>query len=273
MALGFEIAARLAQLRHRSRNRLMAGKALPKGGEIEGKRIGGHLVSGSSHLQQFYEAYFSSPEEKCVIQVGANDGIMCDPLRRFLAPSRNQNLRVVLIEPIPFYFNRLQALYADYPNISVRNAACGATTGRAPLYFIEPDVADQMNGDGPRNNWAHGQGSFDRSIIEYWIERNRFRGEDYVRNIGIYYDSIKSLDVDICRLADVELSQAHENLLVVLDVQGFEFDVIRGIDWSHPPAYIVFEDDLDKSGPIDKYLDSKGYTYLCGRTDRVYVSS
>ena len=53
-----------------------------------------------------------------MIQVGANDGIMCDPLRRYLAPTRGQELHAVLIEPIPFYFQRLQDLYAGYPNIS-----------------------------------------------------------------------------------------------------------------------------------------------------------
>jgi hypothetical protein len=47
--------------------------------------------------------------------------------------------------------------------------------------------------------------------------------------------------------------------------------VIRGIDWSHPPAYIVVEDYLNEASPIDKYLIARGYFYLCGRVDKVYV--
>ncbi len=233
--------------------------------------IGTRRLTRSSSLADFYEAYFNSGKRARVIQVGANDGIMCDPLRRYLVHSTNQNVRAALIEPIPFYHAKLLKLYADYPNITVVNAACGVSRGRAPLYFIEPSVADQMNGDGPRNNWAHGQGSFDPNVVKYWIERNKFRGEDYVRNIDNYIRAIKSIDVEIVRLSDIEMSDDNDNLLLVIDVQGFELNVIRGIDWSRPPAYIVVEDDLNKAGPIDKYLGAKGYFFLCGRIDKVYV--
>ena len=175
---------------------------------------------------------------------------MYDPLRRYLVHGKTQNIRATLIEPIPFYYTKLSKLYADYPNVTVVNAACGASRGRAPLYFIEPSVADQMNGDGPPDNWAHGQGSFDPSVIKYWIERNKFRGEDYVRNIDNYIEAIRSLEVEIIRLSDIEMSCQNDNLLLVIDVQGFELDVIRGVDWNHPPAYIVLEDDLKKRVPL-----------------------
>ena len=235
-------------------------------------RIGNRVIGPSNSVGDFYAAYFGSPAEKCLVQVGANDGIMCDPLRRYLAPSRQQqNFRAVLIEPIPFYCDRLRTLYADYPNITVINAACGAAAGSAPLYYIDPAVADRMNGNGPANDWAHGQGSFDRAVVEYWIERNRFRGEDYVREIDTFHAAIRSIDVSIMRLADVPLFQHGRNILVVMDVQGFEFDVIRGIAWNFPPSFIVFEDDLKKSDAIGAYLAERGFTYLCGRTDKVYM--
>jgi FkbM family methyltransferase len=43
-------------------------------------------------------------------------------------------------------------------------------------------------------------------------------------------DWISSLDVEIIRLSDIEMSAQNDNLLVNIDVQGFELDVIRGID-------------------------------------------
>jgi FkbM family methyltransferase len=233
--------------------------------------IGTRRLTRQSSLRDFYDAYFSSGKHARLIQVGANDGVMCDPLRRYLARDGERNIRAVLVEPVPFYYAKLGDLYAGYPNITVLNVACGASRGRAPLYFIEPSVADQMNGDGPSNNWAHGQGSFDRNVVEYWIERNRFRGEDYVRNMARYLQSIVAIDVEIIRLAEIEMSGENDNLLLVIDVQGFELDVIRGIDWSHPPAYIIVEDDLNKAGPIGKYLSARGYFYLCGRIDKVFV--
>jgi len=92
-----------------------------------------------------------------------------------------------------------------------------------------------------------------------------------VRNIDHYIESIISVDVEIIPLSDIEMSGQNDNLFLNIDVQGFELDVIRGIDWSYPPAYIVVEDYLNEASPIDKYLIARGYFYLCGRVDKVYV--
>jgi FkbM family methyltransferase len=229
------------------------------------------MIRRSSPPGEFYHGYFASSEPKSLIQIGANDGVMCDPLRPYLACSKESNVRALLIEPVPFYCDKLRALYEGYPNISVMQVACGAAPGRMPLFFVEPATADQMNGGGPANDWAHGQGSFDRKIVQYWIERNRFRGKDYVRNIDTYHSSIVSTDVDVVRLADIEMSKDYENLLVVIDVQGFEVSVVRGIDWDCPPAFIVFEDDMGKAGQVEPYLTERGYSHLCGRNDKVYI--
>lgn len=268
-----KVAAKMERLHQKVQLRRSAAKVTSQGNYTETICVGSCMVGPSNDIEEFYHAYFAIPQEpKCVVQVGANDGIMCDPLRKYLVGSRNENTQAVLIEPIPFYFERLKCLYADYPNITLLNVACGAIRGSAPLYFIDPDVADQMNGSGPPNNWAHGQGSFDKDIVRYWIERNRFRGDDYVDNVDFYHASIRSIMVPIVRLADLEILQSRGNKLLAIDVQGFEMDVIQGIDWSHPPTYIVFEDDLNRASSIDKYLGSKGYAHLCGTKEKLYTS-
>ena len=271
MAWRFQIPLRITELCRKARREVPGARTGSNREDAVCAWIGTRMLTRLSSLRDFYEAYFSSGKEARVIQVGANDGIMCDPLRGFLVHSTNQNIGAVLVEPIPFYYTKLRDLYVDYPNITVLNVACGTSGGRAPLYFIEPSVADQMNGDGPPNDWAHGQGSFDPDVVKYWIERNRFRGEDYVRNMDHYIESIISVDVKIIRLSDIEMSSQNDNLLLNIDVQGFELDVINGVDWSHPPAYIVVEDYLNEASPIDKYLTARGYFYLCGRVDKVYV--
>ena len=273
MAWRFQIPSRVAELCRKARRDVRGARSGSNIGNDVCAWIGTRRLTRSSSLRDFYEAYFSSGKQARVIQVGANDGIMCDPLRRFLVHGTSQDIRAVLVEPIPFYCTKLRNLYADYPNITVLNVACGAVCGRAPLYFIEPSVADQMNGDGPPNDWAHGQGSFDAKLVKYWIERNRFRGDHYVRNMDNYIDSIISIDVEIIRLSDIEMSSQNDNLLLNIDVQGFELDVIRGIDWSRPPAYIVVEDYLNEASPIDNYLSARGYFYLCGRIDKVFVQA
>jgi FkbM family methyltransferase len=234
-------------------------------------QIGDVLVGRHDTVDRFYEAYFGSSENKCVIQVGANDGVMCDPLRRFFADIERNDLNAVLIEPIPFYYRKLGQLYTGYEHIALYNAACGARRDTLSLYFIDPDVADEMNGDGPANDWAHGQGSFDRDVVLYWIDRNRFRGPGYVQNIEKYQHSITQIDVDMIRLADLDLAKSNENLLIVIDAQGFELQVISGVDWNFPPAFIVFEDDIGGGdSEIAALLKEKGYFHLCGENDKVF---
>jgi FkbM family methyltransferase len=271
VAWRFQISSGIAKLREKARRGVSGARAASAATDDLCAWVETRMIGRSSSLNDFYEAYFSSTKEKQVIQVGANDGVMCDPLRRFLAKSRDQNICAALIEPVPFYYAKLCDLYRDHPKLTIMNVACGASPARAPLYFIEPSIADKMNGNGPANNWAHGQGSFDRDVVKYWIERNRFRGEDYVRNIDTYLQSIISIDVDIVPLSEIAMSRHNDNLLIVIDVQGFELDVIRGIDWRYPPAYIVLEDDLNKSGPISEYLALQGYSYLCGQNDKLYM--
>jgi hypothetical protein len=73
------------------------------------------------------------------------------------------------------------------------------------------------------------------------------------------------------RLADLDLAKSNENLLIVIDAQGFELQVISGVDWNFPPAFIVFEDDIGGGeSEIAALLKEKGYFHLCGENDKVF---
>jgi hypothetical protein len=126
VAWRFQIPLRIAELCRKARREVPGARTGSNREDALCAWIGTRMLTRLSSLRDFYEAYFSSGKEARVIQVGANDGIMCDPLRRFLVHSTKQNIRAVLVEPIPFYYTKLRDLYADYPNITVLNVACGA---------------------------------------------------------------------------------------------------------------------------------------------------
>lgn len=217
-------------------------------------------------VERFLAAFFASPEPKVVVQVGANDGVQNDPLRAFLVqPGR---YTAVLVEPLPHYARALRTLYEGRPDITIVETALGAQRGEATIYAIAPDVADRMNGAGPANNWAHGQGSFDRDTVIHWIEANRFRGEEYVRNIPAYIAAIQGTSVPVRVAADV--MPPADNLLLCVDVQGREMDVLQGVDWSRPPRYVLYEDDLGQDGAVGRFLQARGYRYVCGEADKVF---
>ena len=64
-----------------------------------------------------------------------------------------------------------------------------------------------MNGDGPFNNWAHGQGSFNLEVVIYWIKKNIFRGKKYIEKIPYFISSIESINVKIIQTKKFYLYQ------------------------------------------------------------------
>lgn len=226
-------------------------------------------VEGSSlpTLFTYLDDIFLSGKVRSVVQIGANDGVQNDPLRKYLeVPS---TLKVQLVEPIPYYVEKLRQLYFGRSDIIVRDVAVGSTESIRELFFIDPEVADDMNGDGPKNDWAHGQGSFDKATVIHWINQNAFRGKKYVDNIDHYVRSITSINVNVVR-TDSLLEKNRCGLLLVIDVQGFESEVLDGIDWMNPPEWVVIEDDLGRSFEYIAYFSKHGYRWVAGEHDKVF---
>jgi FkbM family methyltransferase len=225
------------------------------------------LLGQTDEVENFLYRYFSSGKFKTIVQVGANDGVMCDPLRRFIqSPGK---FEATLVEPIPYYAEKLRQLYKNRSDVKVIQAALGSTDKTETLYFIPPQIADLMNGEGRPNNWAHGQGCFDRDTVVYWIEKNSFRGDDYCRQIPFFISTIDSISIPVMQIR--RIMPKADNLLLVLDVQGFELEVLNGLDWSYPPAFLMLEDDMDKTDTVITFLKSKGYRCLGGKTDKIFV--
>lgn len=211
-------------------------------------------------VDQFLTQLFGSEPRLSILQIGANDGIQSDPLRKFIT-SRG-SFRATLVEPIPAYAGSLRSLYVEREDVQVIEAAAGAETGELNLYYIPDHVALQMNGDGPRNNWAKGQGSFSRAQIVYWIWRNRFRGEAYCVRMPEWIRSIRSLAVPMIRTSDLLPDRAQlSSTLLVVDVQGYEHNVIRGLTLDQLPRWILIEQDTNDLSAA-KLLRELGYTQL-----------
>ena len=101
---------------------------------------------------------FSKHDDLLVIQIGANDGIQNDPLREYLkSPGK---YKAILVEPLPFFIENLNTLYSNRNDIKIIQGAAGCEEDTKTLYYIPNEIAYNMNGDGPPNNWALGQGSF-----------------------------------------------------------------------------------------------------------------
>ena len=125
-----------------------------------------------------------------------------------------------------------------------------------------------MNGDGPQNNWAHGIGSFYKENVVQAIEDNRFRGPEYRACETDYIEAITSCAVDVVPTS--ELLPKHKNLLLVIDVQGYEKFVLDGIDWSFPPRHLIVENWEVGNTDLQDEMAARGYDFIGGKHDLVF---
>src|ERR1043165_5999095 len=72
------------------------------------------------------------------IQVGANDGIVDDPLRDLIV---NNRLHGLLIEPLPDIFTRLKHNYREQSQLLFENVAIVDEPGVVPIHRVRNDVA------------------------------------------------------------------------------------------------------------------------------------
>jgi FkbM family methyltransferase len=73
-----------------------------------------------------------------VIEVGANDGKTGDPAHHFIQSRRR--CKALLIEPVPYLFERLQRNYSRVPGCVPVNVAVGPVLGSASIYYIDPEA-------------------------------------------------------------------------------------------------------------------------------------
>lgn len=180
-----------------------------------------------------------------LLQVGACDGVTEDPVNQHLARG---SFEAVLVEPLSGLIHKLHQTYVNHENVRLEVCAAGAASTQREMFFIPPSVALEMNGQGPENNWALGQGTFSRSVVVCSIFQNAFRGPDYCARIPEWISSISSEYVDVKRTADLAKLLKARPWGLVLDVQGAELEVLRGLDHSDLPDWIYMETDGSSDG-------------------------
>jgi FkbM family methyltransferase len=75
--------------------------------------------------------------ELLVVQIGANDGRMDDPVFDVIGKHR---LPALLVEPLPDAFRQLQAHYASQPQVAFENCAISDQNGEREFYRVRDGV-------------------------------------------------------------------------------------------------------------------------------------
>lgn len=196
-------------------------------------------VESGHPLELVFEILRHSKYPPCIVQVGASDGSLNDPLADFLA---SLECRAVLVEPLPEAFCQLSGRHADRPGILCRQVAIDKVDGKRALYTITDDcpyIGGQLT-------------SFSR---------------DHLLKNGVKPRHIQTIEVPTMPLSRILSDADIERIdLLQVDTEGFDDVIVRmALELSAPPWFINFEHlHLSKKAEanLQRDLRSGGYSWV-----------
>jgi FkbM family methyltransferase len=185
----------------------------------------------SSFMATFGRAY---PDAQ-FIQVGANDGALHDPLRRELV---RRNWRGIMIEPVPYVFERLQQNYRAYDRIALENVAIADSEGELPFYHLAP--AQDRAAEG-LPVWYAALGSFHKDVI--------LSHRDLIPNID---ERLVTRMVPCTTFSALCAKHSITHVdLIQIDTEGHDYEVIKLVDFGRLEPRVVFYEHQHLS-PADR---------------------
>jgi FkbM family methyltransferase len=156
------------------------------------------------------------------VQIGANDGVTHDRLNAFILDG---DWAGILVEPVPYYFQKLQRTYAGRPKLLLENVAIATAESTRDIYRVREGVTHLPA-------WVNGIASLDRQVLlnHKWAIPNI---EDYIVTDQIHCVTLAS----VLRRHKV----AHIDLLAI-DTEGHDYEVIKQVDFhACKPRVITYE--------------------------------
>jgi FkbM family methyltransferase len=190
--------------------------------------------------------------EPIFVKIGANDGITSDPCSDILLG--DSNWKGVLIEPVPYCFDRLKEHFGDARRFHLERVAIGREAGQTDFYYVDAKAKNELP-DLPE--WFDQLGSFDRNHIVKHLD-------------GVLEPFIVQTRVQVSPLSAVlERNRVKNVHLLHVDTEGYDFEIVKSIDFErHAPLSIYAEHKhlrSDEKSEMADFLCDRGYSVRdCG---------
>ena len=208
--------------------------------------------SGEQRFRDCCSALSAKLPEAYFINVGANDGVTGTPAIKILLG--NPNWKGLLIEPVPYCFERLKANFPDARRFMLEQVAVGSKAGRCRMFYVDQGARAQVP---ELPEWYDKLGSFDRAHIS--------------THLGPAIEPfIKEMSVDVCTLTELVarngIPQVH---LLHVDTEGNDLEVLRSLDFSAYRPVMIFTEHMHLSArdkqDMKALLKREGYSVFdCG---------
>jgi len=200
--------------------------------------------AGRKLLSAFSDAY----PRAFFLEVGASDGVTGDHLRPYVLAGEWRGL---MVEPVPYVFERLRHNYAGIDRVALENVAVADHDGVAQFHHFA-EVEDPEPGVAP--DVRHALGSFSRDLVAS-------------HSFPDHESAIVSTEIACTTLQSLLDKHGVGRLdLMVIDTEGYDFEIIRQIDFStYRPRVLVYEDihlSPEDHAECSELLQGLGYELL-----------
>jgi FkbM family methyltransferase len=178
-----------------------------------------------SHFRDYCHFLAAALAEPFFVKVGANDGITGDPCSDILLAATNW--KGLLIEPVPYCFERLKENFKDPGRFHLEQVAIGASNAEESFYYVDSNATHSLPN---LPSWFDQLGSFKREHILKHLD-------------GALEPFIIECTVRVCGLSDVLRRNGVRGVhLLHVDTEGHDYEVLKTLDFAtHSPLSIFVE--------------------------------
>ena len=174
------------------------------------------------------------------VQIGANDGIMNDPIYQFNVANKDVVSGFVL-EPLPDIFEKLVENYKCCQNIKPVNLAIHSTQSEMILHRVKPERASEVP------TFARGVASFNG---DHWKKTTLVPSADFMEQVKVKCVSFSQF---------IKINSINKIDLLLLDTEGYDYEILLSIDFSIvKPKIIRFE-----HGVRNALMSSEQFMLIC----------
>lgn len=197
----------------------------------------------SDRFESLIERYSVETPDFFVLQVGACEGVLGDPIHKWIKKYR---WRGILVEPQKSEFEHLTVTYRDCRDLRLENVAIADTDGTRALYRVRDD---RRNAE-----WQRGVASF--------VRKARFVTEDMFEVEMVPCVTFDAL-LNRYRVARIDLLQ--------IDAEGYDYELLKLFDFRRLRPRLIRYEHVHLP-PSDRracaiYLQRLGYETLEMRFD------
>jgi FkbM family methyltransferase len=160
------------------------------------------------------------------VEIGSNDGSQHDHLRAYIL---DREWTGVMVEPVPYVFERLRRNYEGIDRVALENVAIGERDGELPFHYLE-DASEVERRVLP--GWYDGIGSFSREAVL-----------SHARHIPDLERRLVSRPVPTLTFESLCERHGIGRLdLLLVDTEGYDWQILQQLDLARRrPQLLVYE--------------------------------